>query len=129
MRSFIGAADQTRFDRGRLAAFGEYGLEFEFVYYVLNPDFSAYRDIQQRVNFLIMDLLAGMDVKFAVPARMLHAAEAGATDITAQATRIAVPPGRLPFQGTGINCASVTLSPAWPNTEWVNPPSAARSPG
>jgi small-conductance mechanosensitive channel len=70
-RSYIEAAQPTRFDRGHLANFGEYGLEFEFVYYVLTSDYTVYRNIQQQVNLRIMKLLSGMDVKFAVPARVL----------------------------------------------------------
>ncbi len=72
VHEFIKSEEKARFDRGHFTGFGEYGLEFEFVYYVLDPDFSLYRDIQQRVNVQIMDLLAGMNVEFAVPARRVR---------------------------------------------------------
>lgn len=71
VRGYIEAEQPTRFDRGHLANFGEYGLEFEFVYYVLTSDYTVYRDIQQQVNLQLMKLLSGMDLKFAVPARVL----------------------------------------------------------
>lgn len=67
----IRGTDQSRFDRGHLAAFGEYGLEFEFVYYVLSSDYTLYRDIQQRINLGILDLLAEHGVEFAIPARQI----------------------------------------------------------
>ncbi|MEO8746912.1 MAG: mechanosensitive ion channel family protein, partial [Rhodanobacter sp.] len=70
-RAFIEAEAKTRFDRGHLTTFGEYGFDFEFVYYVLDPDFTLYRDIQQRVNFKIMELLESLQVSFAVPARSI----------------------------------------------------------
>jgi small-conductance mechanosensitive channel len=69
VRGAIQAQSQTRFGRGHLTGFGEYGLDVEFVYHVLSPDFSVYRDIQQQVNFRIMDLLAELGVAFAVPVR------------------------------------------------------------
>lgn len=71
VRGYIEAAQPTRFDRGHLANFGEYGLEFEFVYHVLKPDYTIYRDVQQQVNLQIMRLLGGIGLKFAVPARVL----------------------------------------------------------
>lgn len=68
-RAAIEAQTQAKFDRGHLTSFGEFGFDFEFVYYVLSPDFTLYRDIQQRVNFAIMQALAELDVTFAVPVR------------------------------------------------------------
>ncbi len=68
-RAGIESESQAKFDRGHLTSFGEYGFEFEFVYYVLSPDFNVYRDIHQRVNFKIMEALAELGVSFAVPVR------------------------------------------------------------
>lgn len=70
-RAFIQAEPQVRFDRGHLTGFGEYGYDFEFVYYVLSPDYSLYCDIQQRVNLRIMGQLEAMRVPFAIPARSI----------------------------------------------------------
>ncbi len=72
-RAIITAEDKVRFDRGHLRAFGEYGFEFEFVYYMLDPDYTAYCDVQQHINFEIMRTLEDLDVRFAVPARAIHA--------------------------------------------------------
>jgi hypothetical protein len=33
-----------------------------------------YRDVQQRINFAILDLLVALGVKLAVPARVVHSA-------------------------------------------------------
>lgn len=71
-RTFIEGEKPTRFDRGHLANFGEYGLEFEFVYYVLDPSYNVYRDVQQAINFRIMELLEQLEVPFAVPTRSLQ---------------------------------------------------------
>lgn len=68
-KRFAISEPQARFDRGHTTGFEQYGLKFEFVYYVLSPNFLTYRDIQQRVNFQIMDLLEDMSLAFAVPGR------------------------------------------------------------
>jgi small-conductance mechanosensitive channel len=44
----------TRFDRAHFKHFGDNALEFEVVYYVLNPDYNSYMDIQQSVNLALM---------------------------------------------------------------------------
>lgn len=75
-REYINGEENARLDRGHFIAFGEYGFDFEFVYYVLNSDFTLYRDIQQRVNFRIMTLLEELGVKFAVPVRQIHSGAA-----------------------------------------------------
>ncbi|MDO1528543.1 mechanosensitive ion channel family protein [Fulvimonas sp. R45] len=77
VRHLIEGMDTVRFDRGHMTGFGDCSLDFEFVYYVLDPGFATYRDIQQRINFGLMDLLDDMQVKLAVPVRALHGAGAG----------------------------------------------------
>lgn len=71
-RDAITSQDQTRLDRGHFRAFGESGFEFEFVYYVLDPGYTLYCDIQQRINLEIIAVLEKLGVGFAIPARMLH---------------------------------------------------------
>ena len=75
-QTFIEAESKARFDRGHLIAFGEYGFDFEFVYYVSSGDFTLYRDIQQQVNFKIMAQLESMQVSFAVPVREIQPRDA-----------------------------------------------------
>ncbi|MCD6680389.1 MAG: mechanosensitive ion channel family protein [Burkholderiaceae bacterium] len=73
VKEIIRGQQDVRFDRGHQSTFGEYGLEFEFVYYVLASDYTMYMDIQQRINLAIIDLLERMDLEFAVPARHVRA--------------------------------------------------------
>jgi small-conductance mechanosensitive channel len=80
-RAAITNQEQTRLDRGHFRAFGDSGFEFEFVYYVLDPGYTLYCDIQQRINFDIMAVLEGLGVDFAVPARRLHGAAPRPSDI------------------------------------------------
>jgi small-conductance mechanosensitive channel len=71
-RAIISSQDKTRLDRGHFRAFGDWGFEFEFVYYVLDPGYTVYCDIQQRINLEIMALLEQRDIEFAIPARLLR---------------------------------------------------------
>ncbi len=73
VKEIIRSQQDVRFDRGHQSAFAEYGLEFEFVYYVLASDYTLYMDVQQRINLAIIDLLAHLDLEFAVPVRHVRA--------------------------------------------------------
>jgi small-conductance mechanosensitive channel len=77
VRAIIEGEAQTRFDRGALSGFGDYGLDFEFVYYVLDPSYNVYAEIQQRIYLKMLDLWDELGIQFAVPARRLHAPEDG----------------------------------------------------
>lgn len=70
-RGFLEDEEQVRFDRGHFIAFGEYGFDFEFVYYVLTSNYTTYRDIQQRVNLQIVALLEELNASFAIPSRQV----------------------------------------------------------
>ena len=77
VRGIIEGEAQTRFDRGALSGFGDYGLDFEFVYYVLDPGYNLYAEIQQRIYLKMLDLWDELDIEFAIPARKLHVPEDG----------------------------------------------------
>ena len=82
VRGFIEAEKPTRFDRGYLSGFGDWGLDFEFVYYVLDPSYNVFVEIQQRINLKMLEAWGELGIEFAVPARKLHAApEAGSPGV------------------------------------------------
>lgn len=64
----------TRRDRGHFLGIEAEGFRFEFVYYVLSPDFGPYCDAQQAINLKIMAEMEAMDVTFAMPMRMMYGA-------------------------------------------------------
>lgn len=72
LRRAIEGLPEVRLDRGHFIGFGQYSLDFEFVYLVLNPRFAHYRDIQQAINLCVLELLERMQVKLAVPVRLLR---------------------------------------------------------
>lgn len=75
LREIISSPElQTRFDRGHFKGYGDSALLFEVVYYVLDPDFNKYMDIQQTINLALLESLAARGVSFAYPVRMLRLA-------------------------------------------------------
>jgi small-conductance mechanosensitive channel len=50
VKTIIGNISGTRFDRAHFKQFSDTALEFEVVYYVLDPDFNLYMDVQQQIN-------------------------------------------------------------------------------
>ncbi len=63
----IRAQQKTRFDRAHFAGFGDFALQFEAVYYVLDKDYGPYRDIQQAINLQLMEEFARRGIEFAYP--------------------------------------------------------------
>ena len=70
-------ADQAlvRFDRAHFQGFGEYALHFEVVYYVLDPDYNRYMDVQQAINLAIHQKFADEGVEFAYPTQSIQIVE------------------------------------------------------
>ncbi|HEX7370398.1 MAG TPA: mechanosensitive ion channel family protein [Rhodanobacteraceae bacterium] len=75
VRGIIENQKPVRFDRGYLSTFGDFGLEFEFVYYVLDPSYNIYVEIQQNINLGMLAAFDELGVELALPARKLHAAD------------------------------------------------------
>jgi small-conductance mechanosensitive channel len=65
---------ETRFDRAHFKACGENALQFEVVYYVLDPDYNKYMDIQQRINLELLQRFRERGIAFAHPTRTLYLA-------------------------------------------------------
>ncbi|SUD70140.1 mechanosensitive ion channel MscS [Pseudomonas putida] len=67
----IKAQEQARFDRAHLRGFGKEALEFECVYIVKDPGYNLYMDIQQAINFRLLERFSRIGAKFAVPVRAI----------------------------------------------------------
>lgn len=67
----IKAQQQVRFDRAHLRGFGKEALEFECVYIVKDPGYNLYMDIQQAINFHLLERFNRIGAKFAVPVRAI----------------------------------------------------------
>jgi small-conductance mechanosensitive channel len=67
VRDVIAARGKTRFDRGHLKEFGDAALIFEFVYFVLDPDYNVYMDVHQEINLAVLRAFETNDIDFAFP--------------------------------------------------------------
>lgn len=62
----------TRFDRCHFVKFADSALNFELVYYVLDPDFNKHADIQQAVLLEIFERFTGAGIDFAYPTQTVY---------------------------------------------------------
>ena len=58
--------------RGHLLELADFSFKYEFTYYVTDPDYTVYLDVQQSFNFGILDLLEHNDMKLAYPTQKLN---------------------------------------------------------
>ncbi len=72
IRRIVEAQQKVRFDRAHFQKFGEHSLVFETVYWVTDPDFNLYMDIQQAVNLAIMRALKAENIVFGLPQQNLR---------------------------------------------------------
>ena len=61
----------TRFDQAHFKEYGEFALIFEFVYFVLSPDYNLYMDSQEKINLEIFRRFEQERIEFAYPTRTL----------------------------------------------------------
>ena len=71
IRDIINAQDGVRFDRAHFQSIGDSALKFEVVYYLLDPDYNRYMDVQQAINLEIMARFEAAGIAFAYPTRTL----------------------------------------------------------
>lgn len=71
IRDAIESREKTRFDRAHFKSFGDFSLNFEAAYYVLEPDYNLMMDIQQQVNLAIVRAFEKEGVEFAYPTQTL----------------------------------------------------------
>jgi small-conductance mechanosensitive channel len=65
IRQAIERQKPVLFDRCHFASFGDWSIRFEVVYFVLNPDFNKYMDIQQSINLEIKEAFQQQEIYFA----------------------------------------------------------------
>ena len=82
VRDVIKGQEVTRFDRAHFTGFGDFSLDFEFVYYVLDKDFNVYRDVHQKILLWVHKAFGEEGVEFAYPTQtvFLERAKGAAKD-------------------------------------------------
>lgn len=76
VKDIIVAQEDTTFDRGHFAAYGDFSLNFEFVYFVTGADYNKYMDIQQAINLAIFGAFEREGIAFAYPSQTLFVSKA-----------------------------------------------------
>ena len=71
LSAIVQAQPGTRFDRAHFFSYGDFALLFEIVYYVLDPDYTRYMNIQQAINLEIYARFAAEGIEFAYPTQTL----------------------------------------------------------
>ncbi len=59
-------------DRVHFAAYGEFSLNFEIVFFIESADYNQYMDIMQDINFKIYEAFGQRSIKFAYPTQTLY---------------------------------------------------------
>lgn len=72
VKQIIEAQEDTTFDRGHFASYGDFSLVFEFVYYVIGSDYVKYMDTQQAINLKIYEEFEKQNIEFAYPTQTLY---------------------------------------------------------
>ncbi len=72
VKEIIEAQPNTRFDRAHFRSYGPSSLDFEVVYFVLQPDYATFMDVQQVVNLAIFRRFAAEGIAFAYPTQTLY---------------------------------------------------------
>lgn len=67
VKDIIMSKENVAFDRGHFSAYGDFSLNFEFVYYILNPEYNVYMDIQQSIYLDIFKAFEKRGIEFAYP--------------------------------------------------------------
>lgn len=71
IREVVEAQANCRFDRAHFAAFGDFALSFETVYYVTDPDYAVYMDVQQAINLGLFRRFQAEGIAFAYPTQRI----------------------------------------------------------
>lgn len=64
--------EKLKFDRCHFFSYGDSSLDFEFVFFVKDPDYNTYMDLQQMVLLDIFRKFQEEKVDFAFPTRTIH---------------------------------------------------------
>jgi len=71
VRDIVLSQQNVTFDRVHFKNFGDFSLDFEYVFFVNTADYNIYMDIQQNINLTLMRLFAEHKIEFAYPTQTL----------------------------------------------------------
>ncbi|MBC5993089.1 mechanosensitive ion channel family protein [Pontibacter cellulosilyticus] len=71
LKNIVESQIPVEFERAHFKTYGDSSLDFEVVYYVLDPTYVVYMDIQQAINLRIFREFESMGIEIAYPTRTL----------------------------------------------------------
>jgi len=72
VKQIVEQQGNTRFDRSHFLTIGDTGLRLENVYYVLEPDYGKYADIQHAINLELLRRFHAEHIQFGYTTRTVH---------------------------------------------------------
>jgi len=75
VRNVFDSVDNVDLDRVHFKKLGDFSLDFEVVFLVLSSEYAEYADIQQNVNFALMEAFAKENIVFAYPTQTVYVAK------------------------------------------------------
>ena len=72
VKNIISEEENSDYDRGHFKEFGDFSLNFEFVYYVLSSDYKTYMDTQHNINMKIFNKFSEEGIEFAYPTQLVY---------------------------------------------------------
>ena len=77
LQQIVTSQSPVQFDRSHVASFTDSAVRIETVYFVLDPDYALFMDIQQNVYIDILQKFGDQKLKFALPSRMVYHEDGG----------------------------------------------------
>lgn len=77
LKEIVFKQPQIRLDHVHFVAFGDFALIYELVYFVLSADYMLYMDLQQKINFEILEAFDSRKIRFAFPTQTVQWEGAG----------------------------------------------------
>ena len=72
IKRIIEEHQRVRFDRAHFKSFGDFALIYEIVFWVLTPDYNAFMDLQESINFRLIEEFKKAGIEFAYPTQQLY---------------------------------------------------------
>ncbi|MFB6264793.1 MAG: mechanosensitive ion channel family protein, partial [Bradymonadaceae bacterium] len=72
VREIVESTEGVRFDRAHLKDFGDSAFRYEVIYWVLDPEYATYMDLQQEVLLEILDAFRERGIDLAYPTQTVQ---------------------------------------------------------
>ncbi len=77
LKETVTRQSSVQFDRAHFSSMGESGFVFEVVYIVLTADYNKYMDIQQNINYQLIERFNDMGIELAYPTTAVYVRRSG----------------------------------------------------